>query len=153
MVDGQDEMLVDDDVGRIAAIGVGALARHMAVIGLGEAVQAILLEILVAMVAMTAAVDHAADADDLADLGLGDLRSDLGDPADDFVAGDAGKGDARPFAAGAVQIGMADPAIEDVEGDVLRPGFPAVDRPGREFRVGGLRGVSFDLHRSLPRFR
>jgi hypothetical protein len=49
---------------------------------------------------VTAAVDHAADADDVADLELRDVAADCGDAADDLVAGDAGVERAFPFALG-----------------------------------------------------
>ena len=68
MADLQHEALVDDDVLRVAAQRVAGRVRRRAVVGADEAVLAVLLQALVAGRAVPAAVDHAADADQVADL-------------------------------------------------------------------------------------
>ena len=51
-----------------------------------------LLEVVLALGAGLIGVDEAADADDVAELVLFHGGADLGDAADDFMAGDAGIG-------------------------------------------------------------
>ncbi len=143
MRDLQDEALVDDDLVRIAAEsvaaehGIGAVIRADETGGL-----AILLLAVLARCAVPAAVDHAADADDIADLELGDVAADRGDVADDLVAGDAGVERAFPLALGGVEVGMADAAEGDVDRDVGLAGFAALEAEGGERGFGGLRGVA-----------
>ena len=60
----------------------------LAVVGLDAAFAAEDFPALQALVALHAAVDHAADGDRVADLVAGDLAADGGDGADDLVAGD-----------------------------------------------------------------
>ena len=75
-------------------------------------------------------VDQAADGGEVAGLEFGDGGADLGDAADDFVAGDAGVDgghDAAPLVAGLVEVGVADAAEEDLDLDVVA----GWDRGGR----------------------
>ena len=65
--DGEDEVGVDDDVGGVAALGGGAVAVGAGV-GADHAVEAVLLVAVAAVGALAAGVDHAADADAVADL-------------------------------------------------------------------------------------
>src|ERR1700712_4050603 len=121
MSDSKHEILANDDRVRIAAIGVSAGLLGGPVIGAGEAVLAILLEPLVAGVAMLTAVDHAADPDRVARFEAGHFGADLGDMADNFVTRHAGVDGAAPFAARGVQVGMADPAMADRDDHVVWP--------------------------------
>ena len=83
----QHEVLDDDDVRGVAALGDRAVAVDGGV-GAGVALEAVLLLAGEAVLALAAGVDHAADADAVADLVLGHLGADLGDDADDLVADD-----------------------------------------------------------------
>ncbi|GAA3258606.1 hypothetical protein GCM10020258_19890 [Sphingomonas yabuuchiae] len=68
---------------------------------------------------MAAAVDHAADTDQIADLVPGHVAADGGHAADDLMSRHARILGARPFAARGVQVGMADAAIKDVDRDIV----------------------------------
>ncbi|PAV70940.1 hypothetical protein WR25_02188 [Diploscapter pachys] len=143
MADVENEILGHDDMVGIAAEGVAAHHLVRAVIGADEARRlAILLLAVVARGAMAAAVDHAADAGDVADLELRHVAADRGDATDDLVAGDAGVERPVPLAARGMEIGMADAAIEDVDRDVLGTGIAAFEVEGRERRVGSLGGIA-----------
>ena len=110
--DPQHEVLVHDDVGRVAALGDGAVAVDGRVRP-GVAVQAVLLLPGAAVLALPARVDHAAHADPVTDGVLGDLGADLGDLADDLVADGERVGDLAPLAAHGVDVGVADAGVAD----------------------------------------
>jgi hypothetical protein len=87
----QDEALVDHDALRVAAERVAGRIRRRPVVGADHALLAELLQALVvAGAALAAAVDQAADADDIADLEAADRAADRADVADDLVARHAG---------------------------------------------------------------
>lgn len=121
MANAQDEGLLDDDALRVAAISVLA-AQQRSVVGAGEAIVAILFLALVAGRAVAAAIDHAADPDEFADLELGHLSADRHDAADDLVTGNRRVQRVMPFVAGGVQVGMTHAAIGDVDLHVVRTG-------------------------------
>lgn len=75
----------------VAALCVGAVAVRA---GVGEdgAVHAVLLIAFAAGCALAARIDHAADTYAVPDSMRGDVGADLGDGADDLVAGDDGEG-------------------------------------------------------------
>ena len=113
-----------------------------AVVRTGHATFAILLEPLGATGAVLARIDHAADAHDLSDLEMGDVRTGLGDAADDLVARNAGIDCSRPLATGGVQVGVADAAEEDVDAHVPRAGVTALEGERTKGRVGAWGGVT-----------
>jgi len=79
--DAKDEAFGDDDVGGVAALGELAVLAGDAV-GADVALDAELLFTCLAVAALAAGVDHAADADPVADCVPGDLVADLGDLGD-----------------------------------------------------------------------
>ena len=91
--DREDEVLVRDDLLRVAALRDRAVGGVGPVVGLGVAGQAVLVAALQALAALTTGVGLAADADGVADLVLGDGAADLDDAADDLVADDLRIGD------------------------------------------------------------
>ncbi len=108
---------VDDDAVGVAAVGDAAGVLVGEVVGEGE-VGAELLEARLALGAGAVGVDHAADRGEVAGLELGDGGADLGDAADDLVAGNAGIDGghhAAPLVAGLVEIGVADAAEENLD--------------------------------------
>src|SRR4051812_2999949 len=98
---------------------MAAQMRVFAIVGADIALVAILLEAGLAALALTAAVDHAADADALTHLELAHTRAHGGHLPDDLVTGNARVLRARPLTAHRVQIGVAHAAIEDVDLDVV----------------------------------
>ena len=92
--DAQDEALVDDDAVGVAAVGDAAEVLVRGVVG-ERHVRAELLEAGLALGAGAVGIDHAADRGEVAGLELGDCGADLGDAADDLMAGDAS---GRPWA-------------------------------------------------------
>jgi len=63
----------------------------------------------------------------IANLKRGDCTADCHDPANDFVARDAGIGRRAPFAAHGMQVRMANAAVKDLDLDIGRSGVTAID--------------------------
>jgi hypothetical protein len=80
---------------------------------------AVLLQARLAVVALAAGVDHAADAHAVADRELGDAGADLGDDAGDLVAGDHREDGLAPALLGLVDVGVADTGELDVDQNVV----------------------------------
>ena len=122
-------------------LGIAALGHLLrdaveAAIGQRVALAAELLLALAALVAMLAAVDHAADRHVVARLEAGDLGADLDHAADDLVAGHERVVRPAPVIAGQVQVRVADAAIEDLHRDVVRAQRPTLEREGLEAGAG-----------------
>ena len=114
------------------------------------AVEAVLLLALQAVGALAAGVDHAADADAVADGVLGHAGADLGDDAGDLVAGDQRVLLRAPVAADGVDVGVADAGELDLDQDVVRADVAAFDGGGDEVLGSGRRCVSVDGRHSSP---
>ena len=82
----------------------------------------------------------------------GDLGPDLGDDADDLVAGDHGEGLRAPVAVDGVDVGVADAGVLDLDEDVVRADGPALDGGGGQGPAGGGGGVGVDAHGSCSSF-
>ncbi len=85
-----------------------------------------LAELLVAgfaRLAGAAGIDETADPDGVASLPLSDFASDLHHLAHDFVARHHGKNFAAPLGPHLVNVRVANPAIKDVNQDIVRAGF------------------------------
>lgn len=108
-----------------------------AIVGEGRAREAELLQALLAARAGTAGVDHAARGADVADLELRHLGADGRHAADDLMARDAGVVRARPFAAGRMDVGVADTAEKDLHLHIRRARCAARDLQRGEFRRRG----------------
>ncbi len=109
-------------------------------------VRAELLKACLALGAGAVGVDHAADGGEVAGLELGDGGANLGDAADDLVAGDAGVDGghyAAPLVPDLVEIGVTDAAEENLDLYVVFGWIAPRDRGGgkRRFRTGS--GVGF----------
>jgi hypothetical protein len=76
----------------------------------------------------------------------GHVGSDLGDDADDLVAGDDGEGLGPPVAVDGVDVGVADAGVLDLDEDVVRADVPPLDGGGSEGLAGGGGGVGVDVH-------
>ena len=128
----EHEPLVDHDAVRVAAVGDAAEMLVGEVVSEGQ-VGAELLEARLALRAGAVGVHQAADRGEVAGLELGDGGADLGDAADDLVAGDAGIDSGHDFApliAHLVQIGVADAAVENFDLDVVFGGIAPRDGGG-----------------------
>jgi hypothetical protein len=121
-------------------------------IGAGEAVLAILLQPLMAGGAAPAAIDEAADANQIANLEFGNLVSYSGHAAHDFVSGNKGILGVAPFVAGHVDVGVADAAIKDADHNIAGTRLAALERERRKLACGGMGGVAMDMrcHFALP---
>ncbi len=69
-----------------------------------------------------AAVDHAADADDIAQLEARDVLADGTDTSDDFMARHGGVAGCPAIPRAPYEVGVADAAVQDLDGDVVDPG-------------------------------
>src|SRR5574337_1098529 len=150
--DAQDEAFVDDDAVGVATIGDASEVLVRGVEGEGH-VRAELLKAPPALGAGAVRVDQATDRGEVAGLELGDRGADLGDPADDLMAGDAGIDsghEAAPLVPDLVEIGVADSAEEDVDLYVVCGGIAPGDRGAGQRRGRTGSGVRFRLvHGSL----
>ncbi len=128
----QDKPLVDDDAVGVAAVGDASQMLVGKVVSKGE-VWAELLEARLALGAGAVRVHHAADCSEVAGLELGDRGADLGDAADDFVAGNAGIDGGHhvaPLVADLVEIGVTDAAVQNFDLYVVFGWIAPRDRGG-----------------------
>ena len=94
-------------------------------------------------------VHHAADRGKVAGLELGNCGADLGDPADDLMAGDDGvdgRHEAAKLVTDMVEIGVADTAEQDVDLNVVCGWIAPRDRGGGKRRGRTCRRVSFGCY-------
>src|SRR6478735_10441563 len=151
--DPHDVALVDDDPLAVAAHGGPAVPPDR-VVGADVVVDAVGLQPGRAVLAGAAGVDQAADPHPVTDLELGGVGSDRGDDAGDLVTGYQWVHRGAEFAAGATDVGVADPRVGDVDQQVVRADVPPVDLGGFEglAGAGGGSGVDGD-HRWSPASR
>ena len=104
-----------------------------AVVCASETTFAILLKPVGARLAVLTAVDHAANANQLANFKSAYFVADRSDAPDDFMPGDAGIGGTAPFASSGVQVGVADAAIKNIERNIGVARAATVYFEGREW--------------------
>ncbi|HEX8897280.1 MAG TPA: hypothetical protein VF751_01165, partial [Chthoniobacterales bacterium] len=102
-----------------------------------------LFEIIAAILAGSARIDHATDRGETAFAEFFHVAPDFDDAADDLVAGHARILGAAPLAARRMQIGMANAAKKNVDLDIARAGIAAIEGKRRERRGLGAGGVAF----------
>ena len=100
-------MLINYDTVRIAAIGDASKMHIWRVIGESH-VWTELLESILALVAVTVRVNHAANCSNVTWLEPGDCRANLGDAANDLMSRNAwiDSGHRAPFATDSVKVRM-----------------------------------------------
>jgi len=91
-------------------------------------------------------MDHAADADQVADPVLCDVAADSGHAADDLMPRHARIQRARPFRTHLVQVGMAHTAIGNGNLHVVRARCAPCDLQGLQWEVARVGAVGFDGH-------
>ena len=146
VTDLQHEMVIDDDLLRIAAQRMARRVVGLAIIGAGPPLFAIIFQILFAAGACAAAIDQTAHAHDIAHLEAGDLCPDGADVTDDFMARNAGVKRAAPFGADLMQVGMADAAIGDVDLHIARTYRAPFDRHGFKGFVASRGAIGKESH-------
>ncbi len=132
----QDKALIDDDAVGVAAVGDASEVLVRGVVGESH-VRAELLKTGPAIGAGAVGINQAADGGKVAGLELGDCGADLGDTADDLVAGNAwvdGGHDAAPLVTDLVEVGVADAAEEDFDLNVVFGRIAPGDRGGGKRR-------------------
>ena len=126
---------------RIAPVGHGFVVAVDPVVGADHALVAVLLLTLLARIAGATGIDDAAHANLVTDLVLADLLANRRDPADDFMPRHHRVDRAAPVVLGKVDIGVADAAVVNLDGNVIRAQGPTLDGMGsdaRGFRLGGI---------------
>src|SRR5690606_29335228 len=118
------------------------------VVGADHAV-AVVLQPGLAILAVPATVDDAADPDQIAHLIPRHLRADRTHAADDFMARHTGELGAGPFGTHLVQVRVADAAVEDVDLHIMRARSAAGDLHGFERLGAGVGAVGLDRHGRL----
>jgi hypothetical protein len=137
-----DETLCHHDGLRVAAEGDAAVMAVPAVVGHDHGVAAIRLEAVIAGPTGATGVDHATDPDGIAD-GVGGHRGpDRGDAANDLVARHDREGGHGPVVVHEVDVGMPDPAIEDLDSDIVESRLAPLDAERRQGAAGGFGAVS-----------
>lgn len=117
--DPHNKMFADHDAVGITAHGIAAVDPIRGGVSHGRAFEAILLEVRLTGFAAAAGVDHAADADQIAYLVTGDIRTDSGDFSDDLMAGHQRINGNAPFVACLVDVGVADAAVKNFDRHVV----------------------------------
>ena len=84
---------------------------------------------------MLAAIDHAADANQLANFKSAHLVADSSDAPNDFMTWNAGIHGTAPFTSSSVQVGVADAAKKNIERNIGAAGAATVNFEGREWAV------------------
>jgi hypothetical protein len=136
----QHEPLIHDDRARVTAL------RRFAGFLLGATIRprvagvAVLLQPLRAAGAAQAAVHHASHAHVITDGKRVHLGADGGHTPHYFMAGHLRVGDRAPLAADRMEVRMADPAEQDLDGHIARARGAAVERPWAEWPGGGKGG-------------
>jgi hypothetical protein len=115
----------------------------LAVVSEGRSVVAKLFEMIAAIFAGPAGIDHASDGGEIALMKIFNFAPDSRHVADDFMTGNARIVCATPFTAGGVDIRMANAAEENVDLDIVRAGITPIDRERGEGRRFGTSGVTF----------
>ncbi len=132
----QHKALIDHDAVGIAAIGDAAEVLIGEVVGEGQ-VGAELFKAGLALGAGAIGIDHAADRGKVARLEFGDGGADVGDAADNLMAGNArvdGGHDVAPLIADLVEIGVADAAEQDLDLTSCSVGSRRANRGGGKRR-------------------
>ena len=122
----QHVVFFDHDLLGIAAQSVARRVLGRAVIGQHHVV-AVVFQPLSALFALLAAIDHAADAHQIADGVARDGVADRGHPTHNFMPRHAGIERSRPFRTRLVEIGVADAAVSDGDLYILWPRLAAGD--------------------------
>ena len=133
-----------DGVG-VTAVGVGAGALFGPVVGASKTVVAILLKPVGAGLAVLATVNHAAHADEVADLEFADQVAHSGDTANNFMARHRRVNRAAPFIPHRVQVGVAHAAKKNVERDIGGAWHATFKSERSERRGRGLGSVTVSL--------
>lgn len=128
----QHVVLVDNDRLRIAAISRPASLLLDAAIGAGHTLLAELLLTLPAWLAHAARIHDAADRGGIANLVARHMRTDGRNCANDFMAGHKWIIIRAPIAGGRVDIGVADPAMRNLDLHVVIADSAALKSPRRE---------------------
>ena len=115
-----------NDLLGVTAERVAGRVLRRAVIGEHHTI-AIVFQPVPALLALFTAVDHTADAHQIADGVARDSVADRGDPAHNFMPRHAGIERSRPFRSRLVEIGVADAAVSDGDLYILRPRVAAGD--------------------------
>ena len=123
-----------------------------AVVSEGRTGLAVLLQARLAACTEAVGGNHAADCGEVARLELGHRRADLGDAADDFVAGHAGvdRGhETAPLIANLVEIGVADATEQNLYLYVVFGWVAPRDRSEGQRRSRTDSGISFSVEHIL----
>jgi hypothetical protein len=145
--DAQDKVFFDDNALGVPPIGDASEVLVRGVEG-EDHVRAELLKAGLALGAGAVGVDHAPYRSKVTGLELGDGGADLGDAADDLVAGDDGIDSghkAGKLVTDMVEIGVADSAEQDVDLNIVFGGIAPLDRVGGKPRCRTRSGVSFGV--------
>jgi len=140
-------MLVHHDLLGVAAGGQPAGVSVGAVIGRHKAAFTVLFFLLAAEVAVAAGIHHHADAHQVARLKTGYRRAGGPHPADNLMARHQRIVADAPFVTRHMQIGMAHPAVQNLNADVLRLHITQRDLDGGQRAVGVAGRDSVNFHR------
>jgi hypothetical protein len=112
-------MLVHHDLIGIAAVGDATQVTVGAVVSEHQLVLTILFLVVPAVGTGAARIDHAPHRGEIPGLESGDARSHRHDSSHHLMSGNDGVDGSLPLAANGVQIRVADPAVKNLEVDVV----------------------------------
>ena len=137
LLDPKGNLFLDDDMSGVATLCGRRAVEFGAVVGVRDVLLTELLLARLARLALSAGIDEAADAGEVARLEPADFFSGGDNRADDLVARHTRVGSGSPFAPRGVDIGMADAAVGNLDHDVIRPGIAALELKWLQRFFGG----------------
>ena len=123
----QHEPLVHDDRGRVTALCHRLAVPLETAVGESESVLTVLLQSLVARVALPTGVDETPDSRAVAGAKPLDLVPDATHRPDDLVAGHHGIERHTEIVVDEVPVGMTDAAVGDLDHDIVRTRLASVE--------------------------
>src|SRR5947209_4022308 len=149
--DAQYESFIHDDLLGISALRDLSRLAIRRVVGSGESLLAlaIVLEPSLAAIAHSARIHHAAHAGDVSDLVVLYLRTDARHASHDFVPDHQRINRVLPLISHRVQVRMAHAAKQDLDLDIFRTGFTAVQFKRADWFIGGSCCVRFHAQAHL----
>lgn len=141
----QHVALMNNDLLGVTAERVAGRILRRAVIGEHHMIT-VVFQPVPALLALFTAIDHTADAHQIANGVTGDAAAYGGHPADDFMTRHAGIERPCPLGARLVHIRVADAAIINGDLHIIRPRLAAGDGHRPQRLAGRIRSNSVDLH-------
>jgi hypothetical protein len=127
----------------VATVGDTSVALIVSIIGAGRTIAAKLLEALLALIALAAGIDEAANTGEVADFKLSYIGTHFCNTSYDLVTGYHGIDGITPLIANLVEIRMTDTTIKYFKFHVIGTGVASFKAKRAEVICGTMCGISF----------